>query len=159
MIDIHDEPLAEMATVGNEEGIVITTAASLWANNDGLEEVAGPGDDEHGAAAEAEERGISTTAIFAADDNVAAGTDDEDEGRAVVGERSEATTALFDGESGVGNEDEVAVAVVEAASAAQEYRSSQIAPRKIITGWVLNGVVELSSLETPPWLPLPLNLS
>lgn len=50
MIDIHDELVAETATVGDEVGIMITTAAPPGADNDGLEEVACPGDEEHAAA-------------------------------------------------------------------------------------------------------------
>ena len=146
MSDIHDELVAETATVGDEVGIAIATSASLWANNDGLEvaagddheaaseapertvastaddneleELAGAGDDEHEAVVESEERGVlSATAIFA---DVAAGGSDEDEGEIVAAERSEATTPLLGGESDVGDEDEVAVAVVEVARATQE---------------------------------------
>ena len=98
MIDIHDELVAETATVGDEVGIMITTAAPPGADNDGLERVACAGDEEH----------------------VAGGAGDEAEGKIVAARRCEAATALFDGESEVGNEDEVALAVAEAARATQE---------------------------------------
>lgn len=105
----------EAAVEAEERGV---SATAFFADDDnGLEEVAGTGDDEHEAAAEAEERGVSATAIFA---HVAVGAGDEAEGKIVAAERSEGSTALFEAESEVGDEDEVAVAVVEAARATQE---------------------------------------
>ena len=55
MIDIHDELVDERATVGDEVGIMITPASPLGADNDGLEEVACAGDEEHEEAVEAGE--------------------------------------------------------------------------------------------------------